>query len=173
MYRWYIKRWEIVSFWCDRFGIGLVNRHTCTVLKPLPLSQSAPGSKLPVIGSKTQSKASGKARTVEKAGKVKVQAGMTPSCNRRLVEEEPRLSINDTRERRSEIYRIYAQRYDDIAMHKRHKVRQLFMSQIEDRGDCHWYWQVVCNLLNFIASFEQTSFFEDILNSSRPIRSEL
>ena len=126
-----------MSFWWDRFGIGLVNRHTCTVLKPFPLSQSAPGSKLPVIGSETQNKPSGKARTVEKAGKVKVQAGMTPSCNRRLVEEEPRLSINDTRERRSEIYRIYAQRYDDIAMHKRHKVRHLFMSQIEDRGDCH------------------------------------
>lgn len=96
-------------------------------------AQSAPSSKLPVIGSKTQDKQpSRKAQTKEKAGKVKVQAGMTPSCNRRLVEEEPRLSINATRERRNEIYRIYAQRFDDIAMHKRHKVRQLFMSQIED-----------------------------------------
>lgn len=65
---------------------------------------------------------------------MKVLAGMTPSCNRQPVEEEPRLSINATRERRNEIYRIYAQRFDDIAMHKRHKVRQLFMSQIGDHG---------------------------------------
>lgn len=98
------------------------------------LFQSAPGSKLPVIGGKTQNEASEKARTAQKAGKVKVLAGMTPSCNRKPVGEEPRLSINDTRERRNEIYRIYAQRFDDIAMHKRHKIRQLFMSQIEDRG---------------------------------------
>lgn len=61
-----------------------------------------------------------------------MQGGMTASCNRQPVEEEPRLSINDTRERRNEIYRIYAQRFDDIAMHKRHKVRQLFMSQISE-----------------------------------------
>ena len=65
---------------------------------------------------------------------MKVLAGMTPSCNRKPVVEEPRLSINDTRERRNEIYRIYAQRFDDIAMHKRHKVRQLFMSQMEESG---------------------------------------
>lgn len=108
--------------------------NTCLSFRLSTLLQSAPGSKLPVIGGKTPNEASEKARTAQKAGKVKVLAGLTPSCNRKPVGEEPRLSINDTRERRNEIYRIYAQRFDDIAMHKRHRVRQLFMSQIEDHG---------------------------------------
>ena len=109
--------------------VANIKNFVCLILK------SAPGSKLPVIGAKSPKKPSEKSRPLEKkARKVKVQSGMTASCNRRPVEEEPTLSINDTRERRNEIYRIYAQRFDDIAMHKRDKVRQLFMSQIGDRG---------------------------------------
>lgn len=95
-------------------------------------AQSAPGSKLPLIGAKTLDKPTGRSQAAVKAGKVKVNGGLTASCTRRPVEEEPKLSINDTRERRNEIYRIYAQRFDDIAMHKRQKIRQLLVPLTTD-----------------------------------------
>ncbi|KAK3742064.1 hypothetical protein QZH41_015747 [Actinostola sp. cb2023] len=64
--------------------------------------------------------------------RVKVVGGLTPSCNRRLAEEEPKMTLNEARERRNAIYRIYGQRYDDIAMRKRDEIRQLFVSFTEE-----------------------------------------
>lgn len=97
-------------------------------------AQSAASSKLPLIGTKTSKRSTGRSQATEKkAGKVKVNGGLTASCNRHPVDEEPKLSINDTRERRNEIYRIYAQRFDDIAMHKRHKIRQLLVPRVNNQ----------------------------------------
>lgn len=60
--------------------------------------------------------------------KVKVVSGLTPSCDRKLAEEEPKITITEARERRKAIYKIYGQRYDDIAMRKRNEIRHLFSS---------------------------------------------
>ena len=42
------------------------------------------------------------------------------------------MTLNEARERRNAIYRIYGQRYDDIAMRKRDEIRQLFVSFTEE-----------------------------------------
>jgi hypothetical protein len=60
--------------------------------------------------------------------KVKVVSGLTPSCDRRLAEEEPKMTNNEARERRKAIYKIYGQRYDNIATRKRNEIHQLFSS---------------------------------------------
>ena len=61
--------------------------------------------------------------------KVKVLPGMSPSCNRVPINEATEDCPSTTREKRNDIYRIYADRYDNIAMRKRLEISQLFIGR--------------------------------------------
>ena len=91
--------------------------------------QTKPGLTLPVIGrpkDDTQTALSSRQRPNMK---VKVLPGMSPSCNRVPINEATEDCPSTTREKRNDIYRIYADRYDNIAMRKRLEISQLFIGR--------------------------------------------
>ncbi|XP_032230398.2 tetratricopeptide repeat protein 28 [Nematostella vectensis] len=92
-------------------------------------TQSSIDRSLPVIG--REPKTLQPRDNTSPQRKVKVVSGLTPSCNRRLAEEEPSLSIAESRDRRNAVYKVYAQRYDEITLRKRTEIRDLFMSHAQ------------------------------------------